>query len=538
MIEYFKRERKALTIITVVYFLSQWLILITTGSWWDEKTWMYVERSQMIETAMRLGKPSSYYLIEFMLLIPELCRRIVIFTIFLVDLFGVYYISKMVFLFDRSQAILFTMVFSSIPANDARIMWGVFPYSFGYFLFILAFSLLIIYITSDTRNVLNRILSLLCFGCSFILNSLLVFYIFPMVYLLVNLVKKHSIKELYKYFDFYLIPFVFFICKITFFPTSGEYSDYNAFSMSGILGSIMDNFLICLNVMKKIVYLWGRFWGVGLILGIIVTICVVMIYKKKWLMQLFLCPLSLRRSIFLLICGSFLLYISTFPYTVIGQGQSLTGVIGRGSILIGFGSACIFFSLISIVPNKFIRIGVLTIVAICGLCHYNFQYLLYQEDYYRQLDIICELKENCELLGDKRNILYISEDDPEIYATRFYTLNSLGYEAFGNKKRFFMVKNRDDYMLLDDYNTLNSMVANPNYLMDEYKYEIDGDNEIDAIICYNNKMSVMQIFHYKALEFFNNKSFYDEMSNNDNMQVITPDMIYFDNCLAELGIIE
>lgn len=529
-----KEIKKKVLIILLVYFLSQGFMLVLTGSWWDEKTWMYYSMEQIRKISIELGRPSVSYIIPFMLMLPEFARRCVIFATFLVITFEFYYILNSIDLFKDDSPFWITLLFSTLPVNDARVMWGVYPYSFGMLLFFTAFILLILLQRTGYSNVFLRILCITFFFASFILNSLLVFYFIPIMFVIWDLVKKHKLGRWYCLFDFFVAPFVFYILKQCIYPVSGVYSDYNIVTINNLLHSIILNVDICKYVVERFIVIWKDYLAISVCVSFSVVLLAWIINREKRQVFVNRTKIDIKNNVIMLGVGCCVMYLSTLPYTVIGQGQSLTGVTGRGSILVGIGASIILVSLISYVSNIYIRGLLYIIFIVCGICHFNRQYALYQHDYYRQLDIIYEMKENEENLYAKDNLLFITYDDPEINATRFYTLNALGKEAFGNECRFVMFAKRKDYELLYDTEKLKNFVANSGYLMSEY--DLYSSRCIDAIIVYNYSFIYYDTMKLKLIELFNAREFENALYDNQNMQVIMPNSNEYSNYIKELNL--
>lgn len=508
---------KSLIIISIVYLLSQGFILVLTGTWWDEKTWFFSSNEKMREISFQLGKPSTYYIMSFIISVPEVLGRFLIFIMYYLGTIGIYVIYRQIPFLSNLDATLMTLLYLAIPANDARAMRGVFPYTVGYFLFILAFCLLIVLEQKfDYKNIVFRTVVLFAFFCSFILNSNLVFYTIPLMYVLLYVIKNNKIKECYKYIDFVLLPFIYFIFKSKLFPAYGIYQGYNEVSLRGLLEGAYYSIEICWKDLKKIFMFWHRYIVVGAVFGFLFAI-ILYLSRRNRNRTNFQRTISVWLRVTLLISGILIMYLAIFPYRVVGQACHLIGVDGRSSILIPFGAAIIIYSLVIWVPLPSIRVFVCSIVMVCGICHFNYFYLLYQQDFYRQMDLIYELKENKDVLYVTKNILFLSDYMSEIDVTRFYSLNSSGREAFGDQSHFFMNGIEDYSYLTEASEDMYFFVNVGDYQMADY--EIGRSNEIEAIIVYHDGLGIRDTVYYKLLELTHDDQFEKKLYGEKNLDV-------------------
>lgn len=86
----------------------------------------------------------------------------------------------------------------------------------------------------------------------------------------------------------------------------------------------------------------------------------------------------------------------------------------------------------------------------------------YQLDYYRQQDLVYELKDNRELLKEK-NIMYLTTSEPKIGVTRFYSLNSIERKAFEDQTHF----------VVNGINDLKYLIGTSPYTMETFVYDED-----------------------------------------------------------------
>lgn len=512
------RFDKSLIIISIVYLLSQGFILVLTGTWWDEKTWFFASKEQIWDTALQLGKPSLFVLFSFITSVPQFVGQFLIFLLFYIASLGMFMLYKQIPFIDEKDAMYLTLIYISIPVNDARALRGVFPYSLGYFFFVIGFCCLVRLQTEyEYKHLWMRILTLGMFILSFTLNSNLVFYAIPLMYIITYLIKERKLHLWYEFIDFICIPFLFFFLKNKFFPAYGIYEGYNEVSFENIFSGIFPTVRYCVIVLTNIIVLWKKqimFGGFG---GLIFFLICVLTHKKKEANgkeknRSF----SVISRIVLMVIGCAAAYLGIFPYAIMDQANKLTGVSGRSSILVSVGVAVIIYSLIIWIPHETFRTGICYILIVCGICHFNNYYLLYQQDYYRQMDLIYELQVHKEELNDKKNILYITDYEPEIYATRFYTLNSNAAVAFNDQTHFIM-NGINDISILRNYEQLNNFVYNGDYQMKEY--QIGRSSDVEAILYYHDGPDLRNTGYLKLLELTNYDKFEKELYGDSNLDI-------------------
>ena len=535
-----KRYLKDIIIISIIFLLTNWFMLVLTGTWWDEKTWAFSSTAEKWDISLQLGRPIDFFLQVFIFKIPEVVARIIIFICYYCITIGTYFIYNQIAFFDESHAFLATIIFVAIPANDAKVMRGVFPYTVGCFLFIVAFcELILLQKKYKYNNIPLRILTIALFLGSFLLNSNLVFYGVPCLYIFRYIIVNGQIRTFYKWFDFAIAPLVFFGVKICFFPAYGLYEGYNEVTVDRIIFGMIRTINTCVGRLIDILANWFEFVNIALLFIGIVLLIVVFIYEsgaEKFKMILIQKPnvISMKYRIILLLIGLIAMYLGAFAYVVTGKYCSLNGVDGRSSILLPFGAALIIYAVVLWVPSKCIEIILCIAIVLCGFLHFNSYYLSYQQDYYRQQDLVYELNENRDVLFDTKNIIYLSSFEPKVGATRFYTLNSNGREAFGDESHLIMNGIGDyDYFLRISEEAWNLFVNQGDYQMDDYK--IGKSSDIEAIIVYERNLSRKDTLMLKIMEIFNCKTFKDKLYGENNLTVYTPEMNEFRDILLQQG---
>lgn len=146
--------------------------------------------------------------------------------------------------FSRIEALYLSLLYTVFPINDARVLLATFPYSVGWLSFFIGLYMFVLWWKDKSRKrLLLRIVTLIFFLHSFILNSLLVYYaivllyIFCMEYIYNRRIMKATAR-MFKYMDFILLPIVYFVGKQLLFPAYGRYENYNSVTLSKVLSAV------------------------------------------------------------------------------------------------------------------------------------------------------------------------------------------------------------------------------------------------------------------------------------------------------------
>lgn len=522
-------------IISIAFLLTHGIITFITGTWWDDKIGAFATDEELWRLTLQLGKPSAYFLTKFYFSIPEIMARLTILLCFYSATLGMYYIYQRLPYINARRALYLTLIYNALPINDARIMVAVFPYTVGYMLFIIAFcGLILLHEKYDYKNIVFRILVLFLFFCSFILNSNLVMYIIPLLYIIYYLINNKLLHKWYCYIDFLVSPIVYFLIKNTFYPAYGVYDGYNKISGGRLLQGFIKTFSVCIERVGDCLALWTQ---IKFAKGLIVIILVAVLYTvyKHWKNRENKPDVysATKKCLKLMGLGYIAMYFGAYAYVVIGQSCRLNDMIGRSSILLGIGLAVIFYALIRMIPHKKLQAFAFGLILFCGLVHFNMYYLSYQQDYYRQQDFVYELRANSRCLDATKNIYYITNDTSLIHPTRFYTLNANGRVAFGDQTHFFM-ESKDDYSYLRGtgrYN-LETFVHSTSSNMSDYN--IGRSNEIEAFVKYNNDIGLLETARLKWYEMVDYAKFEQELYGEKNLEIYTRDMPEYKQLMSDL----
>ena len=104
--------------ICAVYLLTHFFMLILSGCWWDDWTFMFHDLDYINAVASQSGRPEWNFLIPLCWSLPN-NGRILIFFLYLLDSIFLYVALKNSELFDERESLLITLLFAVVPVNDA-----------------------------------------------------------------------------------------------------------------------------------------------------------------------------------------------------------------------------------------------------------------------------------------------------------------------------------------------------------------------------------------------------------------------------------
>ena len=137
--EFFKNPY---VLITLVYFLAHFFLLILSGCWWDDWTFITHNTNYINQVASQSGRPEWNFLIPFCWSLPNNGRILIFFLYYLNSIF-VYIMLKNSELFDKKESLIIALLFTVVPVNDARLLISNFSYTVGLFFFWMAFMLFV-----------------------------------------------------------------------------------------------------------------------------------------------------------------------------------------------------------------------------------------------------------------------------------------------------------------------------------------------------------------------------------------------------------
>lgn len=544
-------KKRELWILSLIYLLSHGFLIIISGRWWDD--WCMVDQSYQAlrNFAMEMGRPSVLIIMSFAKWLPEPGYRIITFLLFYWCGLFLYRILKEWLSLSDVACFWICALYSVIPANDARIMLAIFPYSISIFFFMAGMCYLAIELNKGRALAWkDRLVCYLFFIIAFTTNSTLVFYGLILLMILTKEVKRCKIKGLWKYVDFVILPIAFFVTKNKLFPTYGAYADYNSITIEKLLEGIKDIIPVDLKILKTV---FINFLSIGdkkllCIILFLALVFVVQNYKNIWKIMIDLfcsksefetdasgtesLAKSIKENVLIVAVGILALSLGLFAYVVIrGAGSiSVNGAEGRDSALIAFGVSMIFYGMYSLMFRDKIVTYLMAGMILCGCIFFNMWYISYQTDYYRQLGFQYQLTQHEELM-DAYNIIYLNDDSGLVNIQSFYALNGNSELALGIDDKFIM-SGFSGTSFMEQNELLDYFVESGNYHMDSYDI---SNKRIDAVIDYSFSASYFETMKLKALEIFDYSRFLDKLHRNTDMVVYMYGTEEFNHILLNNG---
>lgn len=498
-------------LIFIFYFFAFGLILFNKGIFWDDWVLYNTDKKIIINTFRQMGIVWIGYFYAYVLFLKKaiLFHRILVFSAYFFSILLLNSILKTIKQIDNSSRFFIVLFFALFPLNNARIALITSLYTICYFTFFLAFWLLSRYLSK--KQILLRIVSLIFFFISFSTNSFLVFYALPLLYILYSEVKnitclKDFLKKILEYLDFIILPLAFWLIKNTYFKPYGLYINYNQITL---------NFLkkIPVNLVKTFYFSFSaiidnsfQFFFSNPFLVLIVSILIFQILKFKQMGKFG----SKNVNIKILFAGIFAFTAGTIPYLAVGKIPNNYDWTSRYQFLLALGASLIFFAIINLIlselkSNSIIKIFIFSLFVVLFLNQNIQNYLSWQIDWYKQLSLIENFKDNKIIIN---NTTFLFEDNTvDLNANkrlyRFYEYTGLMKYAFGEEKRFGCGIDKFDgstdidnkaYYNLKDYKPISP----------QYKIFIDY-----GLIKINN----INVIKFMVWEIFEPKKFNDVIKN-------------------------
>ena len=512
--------------ISAVYVMAHSFLLILSGCWWDDWTFMTHNVNYVAVVAEQSGRPEWKLLVPFCWSLPNNGRILIYFLYLGISLF-VYRMLKETELFSEEDSLMIALLFSVVPVNDARLLISNFAYTVGLFFFYLAFMLFVPWNKTEksTRKIIYRILLLALFYISFILNSVLVYYYIVIAYLFLyklktsaeeNWIRKISkviLDILLHYIDFCILPIVYYILNKLLFPVSGVFIERNVVSSSGLLSSLD---WMPWSVLKVFTDIYEQYKSC---LGLLCIIAMAVVLALTYLARKDLEDHPLPDCLKYLFYGMSILVLALFPYIVVRNDVIDTiGVKGRDAILVPLGFALIIYGFLVLVKGKYRKYLMGIFLALSVICC-NLLYLEWQKDTYYQLALEDKLD---DLVIKENDTFFLTElKETKIEGQRYYSLNANAYNVYGEKTRLFLPKVSNLHLLqsekaMDEAKELLDHA----YLFEDYEPE---DYCLDAVLDYDCELSNEEVWKLKYLELMDQDSFRKQISALGDLHIYVVD---------------
>ena len=397
----------------ILYSISNFLLLLNRGIYWDGWYWLTLLKNQEYETIWNLASQARlynvYYLLRFLELggHPVLAVKALTFLSWLIAGLCLYGILKKKFRLPQNHAFFLSASFFLVPVFLVKIDQSILQYSVNNLLFFLAAFL---YISAERNEFmaikyLNYLAAGILFFLSFITNSFLVFYygLLAFFFLAFRQENKNSrIKPLLLSWTktnliFIFLPIIFWVTKWAVGqPIESSYSDYNQFvPLTANLA------LYIQNLWQNIVY--GFFWPIVAPFGILprkifsgillITAGLFYFLAKNILSEKKDGEDSRPREY--LAAGLFLFALGVIPYLLVGKAPHVfgNGFSMRHTLLLPLGSSLIILgTILAVIKERWqplVQIILLSLFSTFTIYNYYWQDL----DWYKQQAVIEALKE-------------------------------------------------------------------------------------------------------------------------------------------------
>lgn len=364
-------------------------------------------------------------------------------------------------LLSRLESLSLSFIFVAYPAYQIWVELVYMPMVFLYFIFLLAWLLTIKRIDINDRifhgkrysSFVIRLASLVLFFIAFNYNAFLVFYSGFFLYLILYEGRSLDVSLrfkclssyrsiIFKNLDYFLLPFIYWIYKKSFFEWSDSYSNYYGIKLNLI--EILKNFYKYIDnavfyQFKNSVNFFARY---PLLLIILLVVFILVFFRKSFLKK-GVNTVSAPNTVLLLFFGIILLISAIFPYAAIGGVPNKAGWLTRYSL---FSSLPVSILLITLSrgfyasPVKFRNIALhlrsfLLVLLIAGfVINTMSNYVAYQKRWIKDRSVMFHLSRD-KTAGDYST--YIVKDSFGIIHEQYrtYEWNGMFKKVWGDETR-------------------------------------------------------------------------------------------------------
>ena len=318
--------------VTFLWYLAAHggILLIPNAIYWDDWTLWNTGSAIILDSFRQQGSPFNFlgYLHVAMLAIGPWAYRVLTFFLMYASGLLLYRILGLQNWIRHEDRLLIVILVLVSPFDAARVALVDFPYTLCLFLFFLGW-----YLIGK-----SRLASLACFLVSFNMQSLLVFYILPVLDCFFRESSARRLSDLVLWslrrLDMLLAPFIWFAIKLLFFKPVGIYKGYNeAFHALNLLKApaLQARDLLSLSL--------------PLSLWLIASIICAMSIKRLGIDWHAPAARALRNRYFSI--GILALVAGLFPYWILGLVPTFYDWNSRHQILMPLGAAFLFLGLLA-----------------------------------------------------------------------------------------------------------------------------------------------------------------------------------------------
>lgn len=467
-------------VISLFYFLAYGVILLNEGIFFDDWTFYYADKANMVRIMREAGHHWAGYYYFFMFSLKNMfVFRVLVFCSYLFSAFFLNAVLKTVKEISDSDRLFVVLFFTLLPVNFARIAACISHYALGYFLFFLGFFILSRYL--EIRKTLLRILVLLALFCSFFaLNSLLVFYygtiIIYIIYIECKIRQSKAIfpSQVLKYLDFLLLPAVFWAIKKLFFMPCSDYAAYNQITLRKMLTTRYNlNNAFNTTLHAPLSESFENLLSHPLLIISLAFLLLFLLPKREKNAPENKYSDSDKTDFIFLFFGIIALISGIYAYVAIGTIPSPMDWQSRYQMLAPLGASFFIIYFLKIFFTKKSQIFIFSLLTILFTYTNTFNYIDYQQDWFKQLSLIENFKTN-EIIKNHTSFIFVDEAkdlNARNRGLRFYEWCGLFKKAFHGETRFGVLdiaysNNMKDYessINFNEYNMRDFKLKDPEY---------------------------------------------------------------------------
>lgn len=439
-----------LFLLTVVYTLSHGLLVFNHGVFWDDWVIYNMDHALIIDRFKQTGLLWIGYLHIITLSGGVIAYRTATFVCYLLAAWCLYGVLKELKT-DRYSRFFLVIFFALFPVNSARTAMIIMPYSICYALFFIGFWLTSRY--QKTHSVWFRIPALVLLFISFTTNSLLVFYLIVILYIMYMERPENGsfsdwLRLVPRYADYLLLPILFWVIKKTYMKPYGLYADYNKTSVDGFSNVIIGTFRVFetsfLAVIDKSTghHLLSRIFNKAASEGLYIPFMGIAIV----IFVLFLCKRYQNKldresyeTLGKLLLGGFAFWLAAFPYVAVGKSPQLLDWENRHQLLIPLGASLLLVYGVKLLSRRTVFTLPIYLSLIFIFIHADMLgHISFQRDWYKHLSLIENMRISPAI---RNNTSFLFKDEtPDLNcnsrSTAYYEYTGSMKEAFKEEGRF------------------------------------------------------------------------------------------------------
>lgn len=441
----------------IIYFINHfWFIFISNAVFWDD--WIiYQSDSNTIQNHFTTAGQPLFGLLHSLLIPfgPWIYKTL---SFILTFLNGVL-IDRILRRFNsinNGLRFFITLFFLVLPLYYSRITIITFPYTLCTFLFFFAW-----YIYK-----FNRQLSFLFFSLSFETNSILCFYLLPLIDFYTD-----GLNRSFKFSNFInfirrnvftiLLPIIYYLIRFIYFKPYGFFENYNRhFSIKNILISA-----------SKQIYNSSLIYLPNLIPVLIISILIFWVLtNKRNILSSFLIDANNKTKKSILFFGFLAILVACFPYWILGHTPTFAFANSRHQLLLPLGASICISYYIFVLKVESRKILISLVISICLVINIT-TYRDLLVDWNKQQELINLI--SSDKLIKNADLIVFEDKTKSINSTSryyaFYEWNGLLNSAFSDQSRAAINKYNLSKDFMEVLNIENSKCGSP-HKMSEFVF--------------------------------------------------------------------